>query len=215
MPSIGNTAAGQPVPLGGFSGLSFEGYAANGNMKFITHTDRGPNGEPTGINRPFFLPNFAPEIVRFELSRSTGQISITQRIQLKRSATQLLTGLPNTAISGDANLPYNDEVPVDLQNHVISPLDPLGADLEAIYVAADGSFWMVDEYRPAIYHFAPDGVLIKRFVPAGTAAAAGQPAGTFGEEKLPAVIGQRRQNRGFEAIAFQNGKFYAFIKADA
>lgn len=213
MPSLGNTAAGQSVPLGGFSGLAFEGYAANGNMKFITHTDRGPNGEPTGINRPFFLPNFAPEIVRFELSRSTGQISITQRIQLKRSAAQLLTGLPNTAISTDANLPYNDEVPVNLQNHIISPLDPLGADLEAIYVAADGSFWMVDEYRPAIYHFAPDGVLIKRFVPAGTAAAAGQPAGTFGEEKLPAVIGQRRQNRGFEAIAFQDGKLYAFVQS--
>jgi len=213
MPSIGTTTGGQNINLGGFSGLAFEGFAANGNLKFITNTDRGPNGEPTGINRPFALPGFAPEILRFELNRSTGQITITQRIQLKASPVKLLTGLPNTAISSDANLPYNDEVPVDLFNNVISPLDPLGADLEAIVVAADGSFWMVDEYRPAIYHFAADGVLIDRFVPAGTAAAAGQPVGTFGTETLPAVIAQRRQNRGFEGLAFQNGKLYAFVQS--
>ncbi len=212
MPSIDTTAAGQSIPLGGFSGLSFEGYAANGNLKFITHTDRGPNGEPTGINRPFALPNFAPEIIRFELNRTSGQISITQRIQLKKDASTLLTGLPNTAISADANQAYNDEVPVNLQNGVL-PLDPLGADLEGIVVAADGTFWMVDEYRPAIYHFNTNGVLIKRFVPAGTAAAAGQPAGTYGTESLPAVIAQRRQNRGFEGIAFYNGKLYAFVQS--
>ena len=70
MPSIGTTTGGQTINLGGFSGLAFEGYAANGNMKFLTHTDRGPNGEPTGQNRPFALPNFTPEIVRFELNRS-------------------------------------------------------------------------------------------------------------------------------------------------
>ena len=42
--------------LGGFSGLAFEGMTRDGKLKFITHTDRGPNGEPTGIMRPFLLP---------------------------------------------------------------------------------------------------------------------------------------------------------------
>jgi predicted extracellular nuclease/uncharacterized protein YjiK len=212
LPVLGTTAAGQQVPLGGFSGLTFEGYAANGNLKFITHTDRGPNGEPTGINRPFVLPDFAPEIIRFELSRTTGQLSITQRIQLKDATGDLLSGLPNTAISTNANQPFNDEVPVDLQGNVL-PRDPLGADLEGIVVAPDGTFWMVDEYRPAIYHFNSSGVLIDRFVPTGTAAAAGQPAGTFGTEVLPEVLGQRRQNRGFEGVAFQDGKVYAFVQS--
>ncbi len=212
MPSIGTTVAGQNIALGGFSGLHFEGYAANGNMKFITNTDRGPNGEPVGINRPFVLPNFAPELVRFELNRGTGQITIMQRIQLKKDASTLLTGLPNTAISGDANQAYNDEVPVDLLDDNLS-VDPLGGDLEGVVVVADGSFWMVDEYRPAIYHFDPAGVLIRRFVPSGTAAAASKPAGTFGTESLPAVLAQRRQNRGFEGIAFYNGKIYAFVQS--
>ncbi len=213
LPALGTTAAGQPVSLGGFSGLSFEGYAPNGNLKFITHTDRGPNGEPTGINRPFFLPNFTPEIIRFELNRSTKQLTLTQRLPLKNQSLVPLTGLPNINNSTNANQPYNDEVPVDLRNNVITQLDPAGADLEGIVVAPDKTFWMVDEYRPAIYHFGVNGVMIDRFVPIGTAAAAGKPAGFYGTEALPALLAQRRQNRGFEGIAFDNGKLYVFLQS--
>ncbi|HYH65823.1 MAG TPA: esterase-like activity of phytase family protein, partial [Urbifossiella sp.] len=91
----------------------------------------------------------------------------------------------------------------------------LGADLEGVVVAPDGTFWMVDEYRPAIYHFDATGRLLERYVPQGTAAAVGQPAGTFGIEALPAVLGQfRRANRGFEAVAFDPAvnKLYAFVQ---
>lgn len=214
MPSIGSTLAGQELKLGGFSGLHFEGIdATSGRYKFITHTDRGPNAEPTGIFRPFLLPSFTPEVIRFELDRESGQLEITGRIPLQRAPGQPLSGLPNTSLSTNANQSFNDEVPVDLLGNVL-PLDPLGADLEGIVVDPDnGSIWMVDEYRPAIYHFNRAGVLINRYVPMGTAAAAGQPAGTFGIEALPAVLAQRRQNRGFEAVAWDNGKLYAFVQS--
>jgi len=213
LPVLGTTQAGQPIQLGGFSGLSFEGTAANGNLQFIANTDRGPNGEPTGSIRPFLLPSFAPEIIRFELNPSDGQLSITEQIQLKVSPTQLLTGLPNTAIAnGNANTPYNDEIPIDLFGNTL-PLDPLGGDLEGVVVAPDKTFWLVDEYRPAIYHFDSQGVLIDRFVPQGTAATAGQPVGTYGTEVLPEVLAQRRQNRGFEAVAYQDDKIYAFVQS--
>ena len=215
LPTIGSTAAGQPLFLGGFSGLYYEGKTADGKLKFVTHTDRGPNGEPVGSLRPFLLPDFAPEIVRLELDPASGQLAITERIQLKRGDGSLLTGLPNTAIAGGtANSPYNDEIPVDLFGNVL-PLDPLGADLEGIVIDANGHFWMADEYRPAIYHFDAAGYLVERFVPIGTAAAAGAAAGTFGTEVLPAAIAQRRQNRGFEAIALQDGKLYAFVQSPA
>ena len=213
LPVLGTTEAGQIIQLGGFSGLFFEGFAANGNLKFIANTDRGPNGEAIGSVRPFLLPNFAPELIRFELQPASGQLSITDRIQLKVSANQLLSGLPNTAIAGGTgNTPYSDEIPVDLLGQRL-PLDPFGGDLEGVVVAPDNTFWLVDEYRPAIYHFDPNGILIDRFVPRGTAAAVGQPIGTFGTEVLPEVLAQRRQNRGFEAVAFQDGKFYAFVQS--
>lgn len=213
LPVVGTTEAGQTINLGGFSSLVFEGTAANGNLQFIVNTDRGPNGEATGSVRPFLLPSFAPELIRFELNPSDGQLSITQQIQLKVSPTQLLTGLPNTAIaSGNANTAYNDEIPIDLFGNTL-PLDPLGGDVEGLVVAPDKTFWLVDEYRPAIYHFDSQGVLIDRFVPQGTAAAAGQPVGTYGTEVLPDVLAQRRQNRGFEGVAYQDGKIYAFVQS--
>ena len=213
LPSIGNTAAGQSIPLGGFSGLHFEGTdPATGRLKFLTHTDRGPNAEPTGILRPFLLPNFAPELVRFELDPANGALSLTQRIALQRSAGVPLTGRPNLSTGPSASSPHNDEVPVDLLGNVLS-LDPLGGDLEGVVTDAAGNFWMVDEYRPAIYQFGPDGVLIERFVPQGAGAAAGQAPGSFGSEVLPSVIAQRRQNRGFEAIALDQGKIYAFVQS--
>lgn len=217
-PVIGATAAGQKIRLGGFSGLAYEGVTADGKLRFITHTDRGPNGEPTGINRPFLLPNFNPHIVRFTLDPRNGEFDLTQRIPLRASNGRLLTGLSNTAISADPNQAHSDEVPVDLRNRVLS-LDPLGGDFEGIAVAEDGSFWMADEYRPAIYHFSKQGRLIERLVPIGTHAAADAPvpppgiAGRFGTEALPAVIAQRRQNRGIEAIAIQNSRIYAFVQS--
>ena len=93
LPSIGTTLAGQEIPLGGFSGLAFEGInPVTGRYKFVAHTDRGPNAEPTGILRPFLLPQFAPEVVRFELDRNTGALTLTERIQLKDTNGELLTG---------------------------------------------------------------------------------------------------------------------------
>ncbi len=85
LPKLGTTSQGEDILLGGFSGLYFQGIASNGNLKFVTHTDRGPNGEPVGANRPFLLPDFQPEIVNFELNRTTGEISITKRTGLFRA----------------------------------------------------------------------------------------------------------------------------------
>lgn len=218
LPPIGKTAAGQKMTLGGFSGLAFEGTTRDGKLKFITHTDRGPNAEPTGILRPFVLPQFTPRIVRFTLDPVSGRFDLNEQIEFKRPNGKPLTGLPNTALSGDPNQPFNDEVPVDLFGKVL-PTDPLGGDFEAIVVADDGSFWLGDEYRPSIYHFDKKGVLLQRYVPVGTHAAAGRPvppagvAGEFGIEALPAAIAQRRQNRGIEALAELDGKLYAFVQS--
>ncbi|MBC8041054.1 MAG: esterase-like activity of phytase family protein, partial [Opitutaceae bacterium] len=218
LPVIGTTVGSQTIKLGGFSGLAFEGIdEETGNYKFITHTDRGPNGEPTGSIRPFLLPDFSPEVVRFELNRDTGALTLTQRIALKRAdGTTPITGRPNLQVtSGTASTAHNDEIGIDLLGNTLA-VDPFGGDFEGIVVdPTDGSFWMCDEYRPAIYHFNSSGILIDRFVPIGTAAAAGQEAGYYGTEVLPAVIAQRRQNRGFEGIALHAGKIYAFVQSPA
>ncbi|WP_242039620.1 phytase [Anabaena sphaerica] len=214
LPKLGTTSAGQDIFLGGFSGLYFQGIANNGNLKFVTHTDRGPNGEPTGQNRPFLLPDFQPEIISFELNQTTNEITITKRTGLFREdGTTPLTGLPNLQ-AGTGGTAYTDEIGVDINGQVL-PNDTLGADLEGIVIAPNGDYWLVDEYRPAIYHFDVNGKLLDRFIPQGTATATDpdQTAGTFGTEVLPAVYSQRRANRGFEAVALEGNKLYAFIQS--
>lgn len=211
-PKLGTTSSGQDVFLGGFSGLYFQGRATNGNLRFVTHTDRGPVGEPTGANRPFLLPDFQPEIVSFELNQASGEIAITQRTKLLRSdGVTPLTGLPNLQ-PGPSGTAYNDDIPVNIDGSSL-PNDPFGADLEGVVVAENGDYWMVDEYRPSIYRFDTSGKLLDRFIPLGTAQAASQPVGTFGTEALPAVYAQRRLNRGFEAIALEGNKLYAFTES--
>ena len=213
LPELGTTPAGQSIKLGGLSGLWYEGMDGNGYYQFATVPDRGPNGAPTDVDnddqneRPFALPDYQARVIRFTLNPNSGEIQFTETISLTRAdGVTPITGLPN--------IPDIDEEPVDLFGTLLS-YDAFGADLEGVVVnPADGHFWMVDEYRPAVYHFDELGVLQARYVPSGTAALASAPVGTYGEETLPAEYSNRRRNRGFEGMALDTdeGLLYAFIQ---
>lgn len=212
LPLLGTTAAGQDILLGGFSGLYFEGVDdTTGNLKFITHTDRGPNAEPIDTNgdgvdeRPFPLPDFQLIWVRFEINRDAGTVEVTGEIPLTLPDGSPLTGISNLA--GEKGMAYADEVPIDLFGSVLD-YAPMGGDLEGIVRDDAGTYWMADEYRPAIYHFDADGKLIARYVPEGSSASV-----DTGIEAFPAVYAQRRANRGFEGIAYSDGKIYAFVQS--
>ncbi|MEC4816146.1 MAG: choice-of-anchor I family protein [Scytonema sp. PMC 1069.18] len=200
LPTIGTTESRGDIKLSGFSGLYFEGVnPENGNLQFITHPDRGPDGgRDENGNRIFLLPDLQPQLVRFELDKATGQLDITERIFLKRQDGTPLTGLPN--LEG-----LDPDTPATLSGDLLE-FDPLGADLEGVVRAPDGTYWAADEYRPAIYHFQADGTLIDRFVPQGLPPEVGTPA-------FPEVYSLRQPNRGFEAIAYQDGKVYAFVQS--
>ena len=215
LPVLGTTAAGQDILMGGFSGLYFEGVdEATGNLKFITHPDRGPNPDPMdvdddGVNeRPFALPEYQAQWVRFAVNPETHAITWGEQTLLTTTDGAPITGLPNLAGEGDAA--YADEEPIDLFGNSLE-LDPYGADMEGIVRADDGTWWMVDEYRPAIYHFDAGGVLITRYVPEGSNE--NEAGVTVGVEAIPAIYAQRRANRGFEAVAYADGIVYAFIQS--
>jgi len=213
MPLLGTTPMGQNILLGGFSGLWFEGVdGPTGRLRFVAVPDRGPNAEQTNtdadaaLERPFVLPNYQPRIVRFTYDPSNSAIALGSTILLTRA-----DGI--TPVTGRPNIAGVDEEPVDLNGAVLA-YDPLGADIEGVVIAPNGDYWMVDEYRPAIYRFSSTGVLLSRYVPAGTGALGGQPAGTYGTETLPAEYSTRRANRGFEGMALDtdSGILYAFIQ---
>ncbi len=208
LPVIGTSETQGDIRLSGFSGLYFEGVNEdNGNLQFITHPDLGPtqtgnadvdeDGTEERV-RTYLLPNLQPRFVRFEYNPNNGELSIVEQVLLTDQNGNPLTGRPNLETDDSGR------IPIDEQGNILE-LDPLGADLEGIVRAPDGTYWLSDEYRPAIYHFQADGTLIERYVPEGLPEEVG--TGVF-----PEVYNQRRANRGFEAIAYQDGKVYAFIQ---
>ena len=214
LPSLGTTVAGQDILLGGFSGLWIDSVnATTGVMTLWANTDRGPNLEPVNVDgdaaleRPFALPGFQPRIATFTYDPATNAIALTGQILLRKPDGSPMTGLPN--IQGvSAGLGYTDEQPCDLFGNPV-PNDPLGGDLEGLCRTSDGSIWMCDEYRPALYKFDATGLMLNRFVPAGSNAF----GATVGTEAFPAVYAQRRDNRGFEAIAVWQDKIYCFVQS--
>ncbi|GAA5225310.1 choice-of-anchor I domain-containing protein [Membranihabitans marinus] len=239
-------ALGQPlynggqdtVFLGGFSGLCYDASASNDSISvFFVIPDRGPNDAPVAATsvtpaapknlRPFKLPNYQGRIVKFSINHSSGEVSLDQQIPLFRQ-----DGI--TPISGKGNIPGEDEVPVtytdtttpygnadfigpDGKAYHLLPYDEMGGDFEGIIIDKNQSFWMCDEYRPALYKFDSTGVLIDRYVPKGNSlqGTTPQPEGTYGNETLPATYAKRWANRGFEAIAYDstNNIIYTFIQS--
>ena len=228
--TIGTDVFGKAVPAGGFSGLHYTGLV-NGKMRFLSVSDRGPNGEPVNVDadaaleRPFVLPNYQARVSTLEFDPVSEQLSIVSTTLLTRADGTPLTGLPN--------IPGTDEEPVQIVpatdttktgtftsgtttlGYKTLAYDTLGADLEGIFQTTSGNMWMVDEYRPAVYEFDAAGKMVARFVPAGTAALTADTTDNFGKETLPMHLIKRQPNRGFEALAVDEAKglLFAFVQS--
>lgn len=151
---------------------------------FYLLTDRGPNAAGSLASSIIFgKADFTPQIGKFRLVG--GQLVLEQTILLKNAAGQLLTGLPNPIGQGNTG-----EIALDLNGQTIAP-NADGIDSEGLVLAADGSFWISDEYGPHIAHFDATGKTIERINPFGT--------GTGGRT-LPKVFAKRRANRGMEGL---------------
>lgn len=186
-PVIGSTQSGQKIKMGGFSGLQFSGEK-DGALFFQTVTDRGPNGELNGIDRPFLLPEFSPTVVILKADITKKEISVAAEIKLKKKDGTPLTGLPNTR---------NEENPTDVFGLYYS-VDPQGLDTEGLVSDNDGGWWMADEYAPSLVRFNEEGKMLRRLTPA---------------QELPRMYGERKTNRGFEAVTKIENKIFGFLQS--
>jgi hypothetical protein len=169
---------GTEIQNGGFgSGLAVD---PRDSTVFYLLTDRGPN-TPIRCGRrelvAIAVPRYSPRIGRFRRVGDT--LRLDRIISLARADGTPLTGLPQPNREPDRT-----ETATDVDCNPLAP-DSLGLDSEGLALAADGSFWVSDEYGPDIVHFGPDGRMIERFAPG---------AG------LPRVLARRRLNRGMEGV---------------
>jgi len=191
-PLIGTTTMGQRLTLGGFSGLRYLGRDRVGRLRFLTHTDRGPNAHETiengQVKRPFLLKKFQPRLVFLIADEKTKTIEIEKEILLLRPDGKPLSGFPQKV---------GHEVPVDLEGKILS-YDPYGMDLEGVALTDEGKYWMVEEYGPSINRFSAEGKLELSLKPGSG---------------LPKVLERRRANRGFEGVVMVGSRLYAVLQS--
>jgi len=175
------TINGVDVINGGFG----SGAAAHPSRKgeFYVITDRGPNTDYLN-GKKFPAPDFTPTIMHFKIN-AEGNIEVIKYIKLKNPSGKPITGLPNPAGMGSTG-----ETAYDSSGNVLGT-DNYGLDSESIVAAADGTFWVSDEYGPHIVHYNADWVELERISPIGV---------NTGPRKLPAVLAKRRANRGMEGL---------------
>ncbi|MEU3339769.1 esterase-like activity of phytase family protein [Streptomyces sp. NPDC002144] len=202
------TATLGDIPLGAFSntllpgsvgddhgidlgGIGSDIYPAGHKGEFWTVTDRGPNGQikVSGIKRRTFpVPGFDPAIVRIRVSGDT--VKVLDAIPVTTSSGKAVTGLSNQQGRDEAPYSYDAKSPLSY--------NPNGLDTEGIVRAADGTFWLIDEYSPSLVHVSARGKVLARYVPKGlNLTGADYPV----VEALPAVLLHRKTNRGFEGLA--------------
>ncbi|WRZ77613.1 esterase-like activity of phytase family protein (plasmid) [Streptomyces sp. NBC_01237] len=200
------------IPLAGFSngllpgtvsddrgvqlgGIGSDIYPAGRKGEFWTVTDRGPNGQikvDGKKRRTFPVAGFDPAIVKIRVSGK--KIKVLSAIPITTRSGAPVTGLPNQASRDEA--PYTHDA--------LTPLtyNPNGLDTEGVVRAADGSFWLVDEYGPSLVHVSSRGRVLARYVPEGLRLkGADHPV----VEALPGVLLHRKINRGFEGLALLPG----------
>lgn len=234
LPTATLTSASPIVADGGLreGGLSaLEVVPGTGNRRFLSISDRGPNGQPNSLNgtgRTFPTPGFSPIVYELEADND-GRLAVVSRTQLRvpgpdplRVAdgatfpgdTSLITGIRNVTETGVDDLAFLQTSDTTVSAPYANT-DPYSLDTEGLQRdPRDGSYWVSDEYRPSIAHFDRDGVMLSRIVPADSAGLTvhiGTDA-TFGSyydgadepkllELLPAEYKARRQNRGLEGLA--------------
>ncbi|MFD9430855.1 esterase-like activity of phytase family protein [Streptomyces sp. NPDC060002] len=184
----GTVAGDRGVDLGG---IGSDIFPAGRKGEFWTVTDRGPNGQikvGSTKRRTFAVPGFDPAIVRIRVSGDT--VKVLRAIPVTTKSGKPVTGLSNQAGRDEAPYSYDAQTPL--------AHNPNGLDTEGIVRAADGSFWLVDEYGPSLVHVSARGQVLTRYVPQGL-----KLTGTDYPvvETLPAVLLHRKTNRGFEGLA--------------
>jgi hypothetical protein len=160
---------------------------------YISATDRGPTFDrsaPAG-SKAFPLPQFNPMIVSFQAVED--QIVIQDFLPLRNDLNQPVTGLPNGPL---------DDAPgyltVTTPTNAPLPFNQDGLDIEDVHTLPGGGYIMVEEYGPSVVIVSASGNVLRRYTPQGKT----WPAANYAvRDILPAVLKERRANRGFESIA--------------
>lgn len=146
-----------------------------------------------GKGRIYPTPDYAVSIYEIALDPATKTFRVVSTTPLKTPTGEPVTGIPNPLKVATTDFARDIEgVPL--------PLKAAGIDAEGLVRLPDGRFFIAEENATGIAEVAPDGTVVRRFVPAGTEQDfkdAGYPV----VGSLPALLARRNANRGLESLA--------------
>ena len=193
-------AFGKTMVFAPGSGLFYRGKDAQGRLLFWGIGDRGPNGDSPKVfvgdksfaSKVFPIPAFIPRFAEIIVTPGKGA-AMTRSFPIGFESGPA-SGLPieggKTGSTGEVAL-----------TDKLAPIgfDARGIDPESIAVDKDGNIWISDEYGPFLIKLDPSGNVLKKYEPGNG---------------LPAIIGSRQPNRGFEgATVTPSGKVYAVVQS--
>ena len=207
-----------PLFEGGMSALASTG------AELWTITDRGPNVDVSGLAVPgggafpkhtkfFPLPAYNQAILRLAAA-DDGSFSVVERLGVTR-AGQPTNGLPsNRPGRTTREHAFGPELRAD-PGAELAP-SPLGYDFEGIGLdvgpGGQRTYWVADEYGPSIARLDAQGRMVAEWVPGVPPSGEGT-TGDPSVAPLPAVLRQRRDNRGFEGLAVTRESVFAIVES--
>lgn len=189
------------LPFAPGSGLALKKVEKDGSLVFWSLGDRGPNGDSPKVvvngkkldSKVFMTPNFVPRLAEIRVDRNR-KAELVRTISLSQDGRPM-SGLPlspgQTGATGE--VPLADTL-------ATLPFNTSGIDPEGVAVDKEGKLWIVDEYGPFLAQVDPEtGRILRKLAPGSG---------------LPAEIGARQPNRGFEGVAVTpNGRVYAAMQS--
>ena len=156
---------------------------AGAENTYYTVSDRGPNftcgdleglmpvktddacpeveGIKAGEGRLYPLPDYNVSIYQVTLDPAAKTFTVTNAIPLKTPGGKPITGLTNPLTVAKTDKPRDgagQPMPQDIN----------AIDAEGLVRLADGRFFIGEENATGIVEVSPEGVIVRRFVPAGT-----------------------------------------------
>lgn len=195
---------------------------------FYTLADRGPNftcdeakeimgldpaaacpdveGLKVGTGRIYPTPEFNIAIYHVALDPAAKTYTVVETIPLKTPKGNPISGLTNPLKVAKTDKPRDGDGAVLKQ-------DVNALDAEGLVRLPDGRFFIGEENATGIAEVSAEGVVMRRFVPAGTEQDfAGADYPVVGS--LPAILAKRHSNRGIESLSMSDdGAFlYALVQ---
>ncbi len=153
-----------------------------------------------GAGRLYPMPGYVISIYQLTLDPEAKTFTVAKTLPLTTPKGKSVSGMTNPLTVASTEQPRDgDGQPL--------PQDANSIDAEGLVRLADGRFFIAEENATGIVEVSAEGVIQRRFVPAGTEkdfAAADYPVSGI----LPAIFAKRHSNRGMESLSVSDdGRF--------